>query len=370
MDPVAAQQALLQNAARMSAQWAERMTGFSKLLQEPPRVAVGETPSEVVYTENKLRLLHYIPRKEQRHHTPVLVVYALVNKPTILDLQADRSVVGRLLDAGFDVYLIDWGAPSALDQWLTLDDYVNRYIDNCMDVVRERTGSEDATILGYCMGGAMSIMYASLHPEKVRNLIIMAAPLVHDDTVQEASLLNRWARPQYFNVDKVVAAYGNAPGDFLDGGFQAMKPVENLFSKYVSFSRFVQDEKFVHNFLRMEQWSRDTIPVAGEAYRQFIKDLYQENKLAKNELELAGKPVRLENVTMPLLLLTGQYDHLVPYQSTAGLLDLVGSTDKECLVVPTGHIGLSVSSRSHRELWPKVCAWLAERSNAPAEGAA
>ncbi|HWG91699.1 MAG TPA: class III poly(R)-hydroxyalkanoic acid synthase subunit PhaC [Candidatus Thermoplasmatota archaeon] len=362
MDAVTAQQAFLKGLATQSETWSKRLSGMAKFLQDPPQVEVGATPHDVVYTENKLRLLRYRPRKENRHATPVLVVYALVNRPYILDLQPDRSVVGRLVDAGFDVYLIDWGTPSPLDQWLTLDDYVNRYIDNCVDVVREESGSDQVTLLGYCMGGAMSVMYSALHAEKVRNLIVMAAPLVHDEKVSDASLLNRWAQPEYFDVDRVVAAYGNAPGEFLDGGFQSMKPVENLFSKYVGFTRSVTNDDFVENFLRMETWSRDTIPVAGEAYRQFIRDLYQENKLAKGTLVLGGERVDLANLKMPMLLLTGQYDHLVPYQSTAGLLEATGSTDRDCIVVPTGHIGLSVSSRAHKELWPKVCGWLAERS--------
>ncbi|PSQ34084.1 class III poly(R)-hydroxyalkanoic acid synthase subunit PhaC, partial [Halobacteriales archaeon SW_12_69_24] len=138
-------------------------------------IEVGHTPSEVVYEENKLELRHYRPEAagiepEQTHETPILIVYALINKPYILDLQPDRSVVRRLLEGGHDVYLIDWNEPSRLDQHLTLEDYVTRYIDNCVDVVRERSGKDAVNVLGYCMGGTMSAMYAALSPETVNAL--------------------------------------------------------------------------------------------------------------------------------------------------------------------------------------------------------
>jgi polyhydroxyalkanoate synthase len=352
----------LQGAAATGQAWADRASGLGRFLQDPPRVEVGETPSDVVYTENKLRLLHY-KSPGVRHAPPILIVYALINRPYILDLQHDRSVVKHLLDRGFDVYLIDWGAPSQLDQSLTLHDYVGRYISNCVDVVLERSGEDALSLLGYCMGGSMSVMYAALHPQKVRNLMLMAAPLVF---TKDGGLLHHWSRPQHFDVDNVIDTLGNAPGSFLDGGFQLLKPVENLVSKYVNFARFASDRDFIENFLRMEEWSRDTIPVAGETYRQFVKEIYQQNRLARNELWLDGRAVDLAKLKMPLLLLMGQYDHLVTHETTAPFLDLVPSEDKTSFLVPTGHIGLSVSSRSHRELWPKVSEWLAARSESRA----
>ncbi|MFA5860138.1 MAG: class III poly(R)-hydroxyalkanoic acid synthase subunit PhaC [Candidatus Thermoplasmatota archaeon] len=359
MDPMAMPQMMTRAAVEATQAWADRIAGFGTFLENPPQVSVGETPADVIYSENKLRLLRYRPERGAIHPTPVLIVYALINRPYVLDLQHDRSVVRRLLEAGLDVYLIDWGSPSQIDQWLTLDDYVNRYLENCVDAVRVKSGSSDVTVLGYCMGGAMSTMYAALHPEKVRNLVLMAAPLVFDGG---DGLLRLWSRPEYFDADKIVEAFGNAPGGFLDAGFQFLKPVENMYAKYANFAKYAGNEEFVANFLRMEQWSRDTIPVAGETYRQFIKELYQSNKLARNELALDGKPVRLDGLMMPLLLLTGKFDHLVPNESTSAFLEFVPSTDKEWIDVPTGHIGLSVSSRAHRDVWPKVCEWIVARS--------
>jgi len=170
-------------------QLVEEMAAFeSKAAELPDRLAemagvdVGSTPHEVVYEENKLELLHYEPLADETHDVPLLLVYALINRPYILDLQPDKSVVRRFLEAGFDVYLVRWNEPSTLDRHLTLDHYVNVYVDNCVDEVRARSGADAVNLLGYCMGGTMSAMYAALHAEKVRNLGLLATGLYFDDS--------------------------------------------------------------------------------------------------------------------------------------------------------------------------------------------
>ncbi|WP_459194334.1 class III poly(R)-hydroxyalkanoic acid synthase subunit PhaC [Halosimplex sp. J119] len=327
-------------------------------------VDVGQTPSEVVYEENKLELLHYKPEEagiepEQTHDVPILIVYALINKPYILDLQPERSVVRRLLEAGHDVYLIDWNEPSRMDQYLTLDDYVNRYIENCVDEVRERSGQDKINILGYCMGGTMSAMYAALHPEKVNALGLMAAGLCFEGT---GGVLEQWGSDEYYDPEDVTETFGNVPAEFLDVGFALMDPVDNYVSKYVRFYENLENEDFVENFGRMERWLSEGIDVAGEAYDQFLRDLYQDNKLYNNEMYLDGTHVNVENIDMPVLQIMGEYDHLIPADASKPFNEVVGSDDVTTIEYSTGHIGLSVSSSSHEEVWPEVCEWYAERS--------
>ncbi|MFC6823554.1 class III poly(R)-hydroxyalkanoic acid synthase subunit PhaC [Halopelagius fulvigenes] len=336
---------------------AERFTG----------VDVGQTPSEVVYEENKLKLLHYESRTEEQHDVPILVVYALINKPYILDLQPDRSVVRSLLESGFDVYLIDWGEPSTLDASLTLDDYVNRYIENCVDVVRERSGQDSIHLLGYCMGGTMSAMYAALHPEKVRTLGLMAAGLCFDDS---GGILEMWGDGDYFDPETVTETFGNVPSDFLDAGFAMMDPVDNYLTKYARLADNLDDDDFVENFARMERWLSEGIDVAGETYREFLEGMYQSNSLARNEFTLNGERVDLGEITMPVLQIVGEYDHLVPSEASTPFNELVASDDTETIAFPTGHIGLSVSSRSHEDLWPRVGEWFEERSGGEPAGEA
>ncbi|SDZ84568.1 polyhydroxyalkanoate synthase [Haloplanus vescus] len=324
-------------------------------------VEVGETPSDVVYRENKLELLHYEPLvpEEERHDVPILFVYALINRPYILDLQPDRSVVRRLLEAGFDVYLIDWGEPSQLDTSLSLHDYVNRYIDNCVDEVRERSGQDAINLLGYCMGGTMSVMYAALNPEKVRNLGLMAAGLCFDDT---GGILELWGDEDVFNPRAIAETFGNVPAEFLDVGFALMDPVHNYVTKYGNLYDNIDDDEFVENFARMEKWLNDPIDVAGAAYCEFLEDIYQENKLYRNELELNGERVDLDAITMPVIQVIGEYDHLIPPEASKPFNEQVASDDTEIMEFSTGHIGLSVSGSSHENLWPAVAEWFAERS--------
>jgi len=326
-------------------------------------IEVGETPSEVVYEENKLELLHYRPEEagiepEETHETPILIVYALINKPYILDLQPDRSVIRRLLEGGHDVYLIDWNEPSRLDQHLTLEDYVTRYIDNCVDEVRERSGKEAINVLGYCMGGTMSTMYAALYPEKVNALGLMAAGLCFENT---GGILEQWGSEEYYDPDLITETFGNVPADFLDVGFALMDPVDNYVSKYVRFAENVDDEDFVENFARMEQWLDEGIDVAGAAYDQFLEDVYQENKLYRNELYLGDRHVDIEAIDMPVLQIIGEYDHLIPAGASKPFNDVVGSDDVTTIEYATGHIGLSVSSSSHANVWPEVSEWYADR---------
>ena len=322
-------------------------------------VEVGETPSEVVYTENKLELLHYESMTEEQNEVPIVIVYALINKPFILDLQPDRSVIRRLLEAGHDVYLIDWNEPSRLDQHLTLDDYVNRYMENCVDVIRERSGQDAINVLGYCMGGTMAAMYAAQHPEKVKTLGLMAAGLCFD---RSGGVLEIWGDDEYYDPEDVTETYGNMPAEFLDIGFALMDPVANFVAKYVRLYDNLEDEDFVENFARMERWLDEGIDVAGETYAQFLKDIYQENKLYKNELELEGKPVDVGKIDMPILQIIGEYDHLVPAGASKPFNEIVGSDDVTTIEYPTGHIGLSVSGSSHEEVWPRVAEWFHDRS--------
>lgn len=336
-----------------------RVQKAAELLMNPPSVDVGTTPHDVVFTEGKMKILHYHSTSKNTHDVPLLVIYALINKPYILDLQPDRSVIRTLLSEGFDVYMIDWGTLTEADKYISLDDYINWYINDAVDFIREKHDIDSISILGYCMGGTLSVMFTAIHPEKVRNFVLMAAPL---DFEADSGLLKMWSQKEYFDPDKLVDVVGLVPGEFLNFGYSLLDPVNNLYSKYLKFIDKVDNEEFVNMFFRMEKWIDDGIPLAGVAFREFIRKLYQENQLVKNQLTLNGHKVDLKNIDMPLLSLVAQYDHLVPKESSMSFNDLVSSRDKKMIMFPTGHIGLSVSSATHKKLWPEVALWLEKRS--------
>jgi len=322
-------------------------------------IEVGQTPAEVVYEENKLELLHFEPRTEEQNEVPILVVYALINRPYILDLQPDRSVIRRLLDAGHDVYMIDWNEPSRLDQHLGLDDYVTRYIDNCVDEVADRAGRDSINLLGYCMGGTMSAIYSALNPEKVNALGLMAAGLCFENT---GGVLEQWGSEEYYDPELLLDTYGNVPAEFLDDGFALMDPVDNYFSKYVTLYENLESDGFVQNFARMERWLDEGIDLAGQAYVDFLRKIYQRNELYRNELEIGGREVDVGDIEMPVLQIVGEYDHLIPPEASKPFNDVLGTEDVTTIQYATGHIGMSVSSSAHEEVWPEVCDWFHDRS--------
>jgi polyhydroxyalkanoate synthase len=351
-----------------SLEFYEKFKYGMELFLKAPDFSVGTTPSEIIFREDKMKLIHYIPAVEKPYPVPILIVYALVNRYYILDLQPDKSVIKKLLDEGFDVYVIDWGYPSGVDRYLTLDDYVNGYLNNAVDKIRERSGLDNITLFGVCQGGTFSVMYAAQHPEKVKNLVTLVTP-VNFDT--DKGLLHLWAKS--LDVDKIVDYYGIVPGDFLNAGFLLTDPFRLMIDKYVGlFERIenkpgdkegeLRNEETVKNFLRMEKWIFDSPDQAGETFRQFMKDCYQKNLLIKNKMEIDGKKINLKNITMPLLNVMAEFDHLVPTDAIKPLSDAVSSSDKETLVFPTGHIGIFVGSKSQKEVCPRIADWLKPRS--------
>ena len=320
-------------------------------------IDVAPTPKELVFQEDKCVLYHYTPRTETPCRVPIVIVYALVNRPYMVDIQEGRSMVQNLLNLGMDVYLIDWGYADRGDMFLTMDDYINGYLDGCIDVVRERHGLEAVNVLGICQGGTFSLCYAALHPEKVKNLITMVTPVDFDT---RDGLLNIWSR--FVDVDAMVNALGNVPGDFMNGGFLMLKPFQLMAQKYVGFLSTIDQEQSLRSFLRMEKWIFDSPDQVGETYRQFVKEFFQENKLIKGEVEIGGHKVDLKNVTMPVLNVFATEDHLVPPASSEVLERHVGSTDVTTISFKGGHIGIYVSGRAQKELAPALAEWVRSRS--------
>lgn len=314
---------------------------------------LAKTPFEVVYQEDRVKLKHYRPRSGIQCKTPLLVVYALINRETMLDLQPGRSVVEHFLSNGIDLYMIDWGYPIRKDRHLGFDDHINGYMDHMVEYIRQRHGIEKINLMGICMGGTFSVIYSCLHPEKVKNLVTTVTPTSFDTN---KGLLHLWMR--HLDVDNVVNTFGNLPADVMNFGFLLLNPARLMIDKYIGFFENWDNKEFVENFIRMEKWIFDSPDLPGEVFRQFVKDCYQGNKLIRSKLEVGGQRVDLKKLTMPLLNIYGKYDHLVPPEACEGLARAVGSTDVENICLNTGHIGIYVSSKCRELFGPKIAAWL------------
>ena len=322
-------------------------------------LVIGPTPKEAVYRDDNIILYRYTPVRPRPFKIPVIIAYALVNRPYMVDLQESRSLVRNLLAEGIDIYLIDWGYPQKGDRWLTIDDHVNGYIQNCVDYVCEQHGLDAVNLLGICQGGTLSLCFTALHPEKVKNLITMVAPV---DFHTCDGMLNLWSGctygPDSMDVDGMVNALGNIPGDFMNFGYLMLKPFQLNVEKYLGMANILDDEAKLINFLRMEKWIFDSPDQPGETFRQFLKDFYQENRLIKGEFELGGVKVDLKNITMPVLNLYAEQDHLVPPASSIALEKYVGTDDYSVHSFPVGHIGMYVSGKVQKTLPPTIAKWL------------
>ncbi|MGA7878283.1 MAG: class III poly(R)-hydroxyalkanoic acid synthase subunit PhaC [Desulfoferrobacter sp.] len=326
------------------------------VLLGPLETDIATTPYEVVYEEDRVKLKYYAPITETRIKTPLLMVYALINRETMLDLQPGRSVVQNFMNEGVELYMVDWGYPTRKDKFVSIDDHVNGYINNVVDFIRRRHGVDKINLMGICMGGTFSIMYSALHPEKIKNLITTVTPSNFDT---DKGLLHVWMKG--IDADRMVGTFGNMPGDLMNFGFLLLNPARLMIDKYIGFFENMNNKVFVENFIRMEKWIFDSPDIPGETFRQFITDCYKKNLLIQSKMELNGKRIDLKKITMPLMNIYGRYDHLVPPQACEMLTSSVGSKDTEDICLDTGHIGIYVSSRTQKELTPRIFEWLEKR---------
>lgn len=325
-----------------------------------PQVAqVGQTPKQVVWTKNKAKLYRY-HSAERKHAVPLLLVYALINKPYIMDLAPGNSFVEYLVGEGYDVYLLDWGIPGEEDADLSLDDYVLEYIHRASKAVMKTSGASEFSLLGYCQGGTLSALYAAAHPEApIKNLILLTTPIDFDN----AGLYSDWLNPKYFNVDRVADAFKLVPADMLQLGSKLLKPLQNYVGPYMMLWDRLDDSDFVDGWLVMNTWVDDGIPFSGAAYRQWIKTFYQGNQLVKGQVVLGDRPAKLEHITASLLVVHATLDHIVPTCQALPAMELVSSTDKQALAVKAGHVGVVAGRSAKRNFFPQLNEWLAARSN-------
>ncbi|MCP4338479.1 MAG: class III poly(R)-hydroxyalkanoic acid synthase subunit PhaC [Desulfobulbaceae bacterium] len=351
---------ILRNLAEEAESAQKRMDKAADVLLGDLKTDIATTPYEVVYQQDRVKLKHYKPIKEKKVQTPLLLIYALINRETMLDLSPGRSVVENFLQQGVDLYMIDWGYPTRKDRFLGIDDHVNVYINDIVDFICERDKVPKINLMGICMGGTFSVMFSALHPEKIQNLITTVTPTRFDI---DTGLLNIWMRK--VPVDQLINTFGNIPGDMLNLGFLLLNPARLMIDKYVGFFELIDDKQFVENFIRMEKWIFDSPDIPGETFREFIKDCFQDNLLIQNKMVVGGKRVDLKKLTMPLLNIYGKFDHLVPPEACEQLTGKVGSKDTEDICLKTGHIGIYVSSKYQREFVPKIAQWLMERDKQP-----
>lgn len=345
--------ALAQEAMQMQA----KLRSGLDTLHEVEDVSYGATAREEVWRDGKVALYRFKGEKAPTAKVPLLISYALVNRPYMVDLQSDKSIVRGLLERGEDVFVLDWGYPDRSDRYLDLEDYIQRFLGGAVDHLRREYRMDAINLLGICQGGAFSLCYAALNPNKVRNLVTMVTPV---DFHSSDNMLSNWVRG--LDVDAFVDTLGNVPADLMNWTYLTLKPWRLFVQKYVGMVDILDNKQALEDFLRMEKWIFDSPDQAGEAFRQFVTQFYQRNGFVKGGIEIGGRPVDLGHVDMPVLNIYAEQDHLVPPAASKALKELVGTDDYSELSFKGGHIGIYVSSRAQREVPTAIHDWLAQRS--------
>jgi polyhydroxyalkanoate synthase len=317
---------------------------------------VGLTPKELVWRKNKARLYRYVRTEPASHRTPIFLVLPLINRAYILDLRPGASFVEFLLGEGFDVFLIDWGTPGDEDRALDVTALVTRYLPRAAKAIQRTTGADQMTVLGYCIGGVLATCFAALHPHVVRNLVLLTAPL----DFAEAGQFGRMTARDTFPVERLTETFPIVPGQVPDIGSKLLNPIANYVGTYTRLWERLGDPTFdVQAWQAMYRWVNDSVPFAGAAFRQWIVEFYQENRLARDMLEMDGRPVRLSAIRSPVLNIAASRDQIAPRATTSTVTKRVGSVDASEILIEGGHVGIVVGRSASQNLWPRVGTWLA-----------
>ena len=319
---------------------------------------LGATPKDVLIERGTMRLYHYHPRTDDVYRVPLLLVMATTNRGYIFDMVPGQSLIEYLLDAGFDVFMLDWDAPRADERNLSLESYVLDFLPAAVARVKEETSEDDVTVVAYCFGGVLSLLWAALHPEDgLANLVTFTTPV----DFSRMEMFQSWADRRFFDVDRLVDTFGNCPGDYLYTAFDMLRPGQRAAGNIRLYDNLWNDD-FVKSYRMFDRWSADILPLAGEYFRQTTKKLMWGNELLEGTLEVGGRRVDLGEIRVPFLHVAAEHDHIVPTAASAPLIGMVGSKDKNEIVLKGGHVSLVAGGNAIKRLWPNLVEWLGVRS--------
>ena len=327
------------------------------------RPKVGQSPKDVVWRRDKAQLWHYRPAQQQpTHGTPVLIVMSLVSRSYILDLYPGASFIAALRDAGFDVWMLDWGVPDELDADNGLGYYVDDLLPAAIDALLDESGQDEVSLIGYCYGGVLSLLLGAAHPDlPVASLVTMATPVDFD----EMGMFGRMFDDGRLEPEDLLDDTGNVPPDVMRNAFRVLKPTADL-AQYAVLWEKLWDDKQMEAFQVMGQWTRDHIPFPGRAFRETV-EVMRDQALVQDRVRIDGRRVSLRDLTWPLLNIVAQKDHIVPCGAATPVAELVGSAEARTLELPAGHVGLVMGRSASKTTMPAIVGWLSEHDAALAQ---
>lgn len=346
------------------------VNGLVYVVDGAAKPVMGTAAREVVLKKGKLELSRVLPLGDEsfdlghqtmavrtgRHRTPVLLIPPLMVRPYVYDLRPEHSMVRTLRNAGFDVYVVDFGVPDRDDEHVRLDHYVLDWIPSSIARTLELTGQKGLSVVGYCMGGIFGLMHAGTFRDgTVKNLVTIGAPV----DFEKMGVISLAARLGVRGVDVLLDRMGNVPGKASSLGFKVLSG-HRMVTKWVDLFQNLWNEEYVRGFDSINTWVNDLIPYPKEAFKQMVHEVVHGNKLLEGGLTFGGKPCELSAVTCPLLAFAGESDNVATPAATAGIVDLVGSKDKTLLTVPGGHVGVVAGASAPERVWKPTIDWLSQ----------
>lgn len=315
-------------------------------------MAYEYNPRKKVYACGKLILYHYQPRIKKPHAVPVLVVFATVNRPEILDIFPDHSFIGGLLEGGMDVYLLDWGYPDADDASISLEDYIAHYLHLCVEKVMERSRQPRINLAGICQGGLICLCYSILF-QTINKLVLISAPVdFHTDDNVIGKIFEK------IDIDALIRLTGNIPGMWLTQFFISLRPFELVGKKYLRYMDNIDNQEWTERFLRVEKWLYDAPDQTAASFKSLITDFYRQNKLVKGLFRVRNERVKLNNLKVPVFNIMASEDEIVPVSATSPLKDFVDAGQYTEKYYPSGHIGIYISEKVGKSMPADIAAWL------------
>ncbi|SDN47798.1 alpha/beta fold hydrolase [Afipia sp. GAS231] len=320
--------------------------------------ALGSTPKDILAVRGTMNLYHYRPMAAEIYRVPILIVMATTNRGYILDMVPGQSLIEFLLKRGYDVYMLDWTAPKPEEKSLRMENYVLDFIPDCIRRVQQDSGEKDVTVIGYCFGGVLSLLYGSIfYDGPMKNLVCFTTPV----DFRGMTLFSNFSDRRYFDVDRLVDSVGNMPPEMILSSFDMLRPASRVTGQVQLWENIWNDE-FVKSYRMFDRWANDILPLAGEYFRSITKDLMWDNKLYNETMTVGDRKADIASIKVPILHAVAAHDHIVPYEAAKHLITKVGSTDKEEIALKGGHVSLVAGPNAIKRLWLKLDHWLGKRS--------
>jgi polyhydroxyalkanoate synthase len=330
--------------------------GVDSWLAHPYRRDVPEPP--VLWQEGTTRLLDFGPAKGAK--AAALLIPSLVNRSYILDLTQERSLARQLAAQGIRVFLVDWGAPGDQERGFDLTAYIAGRLGGALDAVRKATGQKPA-LVGYCMGGLLALALAQLRSQDVSGLALLATPWDFQAERAEQGLLLKSLQPHF---EFIIKAMGELPLDVLQSLFASLDP-DLVPRKFRTFARLDPATPKAQEFVALEDWVNDGVPLAGPVARECLFGWYGDNVTVKGEWRVAGQAIRPETLNLSCLVFVPEQDRIVPPGSALPLAHAIRNS--KLVVVPAGHIGMVTGHSASHLLYNPLGKWILELSRSCAK---